>query len=94
MIIFKIYFSLSLFSFSVFSETWLRFGCIPEQLNWDTLTPTRDGYPLRPEVAESLYYLHSATGYGSFLFILKDCMDTAWIDFICSLVNYSYSSFY
>ncbi|KAJ7945915.1 alpha-1,2-Mannosidase [Quillaja saponaria] len=42
---------------------WMRFGVLPERylLDYQTLHPTGKYYPLRPELAESTFYLYQAT---------------------------------
>ena len=41
---------------------WSTFGIEPEEMDYTTMTVTYPGYPLRPEIAESAYYLYAATG--------------------------------
>jgi len=41
---------------------WKLHSIEPELLNYRTMTATREGYPLRPEIIESAYYLHRLTG--------------------------------
>lgn len=41
---------------------WNLHGIEPEQLDYGTMTVTHPGYPLRPEIIESAYYLWSETG--------------------------------
>lgn len=44
-------------------SVWRKYGCLPEGYNVMTTTPMigQVNYPLRPELAESLFYLHWAT---------------------------------
>lgn len=45
-------------------SVWRKYGFVPEAFNVQTGEP-QDGlkqYPLRPEMAESAFYLHRATG--------------------------------
>jgi mannosidase alpha-like ER degradation enhancer 2 len=37
---------------------WKRMGIEPEEINYQTLKDVSPGYPLRPEIIESTYYLH------------------------------------
>ncbi|WBW74773.1 alpha mannosidase Mnl1 [Schizosaccharomyces osmophilus] len=46
-----------LYYFSIYS----KYGQIPERFNFHTKTIELQGYPLRPEFAESTYYLYRAT---------------------------------
>ncbi len=41
---------------------WTTFGIEPEEMDYTTMKVTHAGYPLRPEIAESAYYLYTATG--------------------------------
>ena len=41
---------------------WSTFGIEPEEMDYTTMLVTYPGYPLRPEIAESAYYLWVATG--------------------------------
>ena len=42
-------------------KMWTRFGVEPEQLDYRTMKIEAAGYPLRPEIVESTYYLHRLT---------------------------------
>jgi mannosidase alpha-like ER degradation enhancer 2 len=42
-------------------KMWTAFGIEPEQLNYRTMKIEAAGYPLRPEIVESTYYLHRLT---------------------------------
>ncbi|XP_057950745.1 alpha-mannosidase I MNS5 isoform X2 [Malania oleifera] len=46
-----------------FFHVWERFGVLPERylLDYQMLHPTEKYYPLRPELAESTFYLYQAT---------------------------------
>jgi mannosidase alpha-like ER degradation enhancer 2 len=37
---------------------WMKYGIEPEEINYTTMEVTSPGYPLRPEIVESTYYLH------------------------------------
>ncbi len=41
---------------------WNLHGIEPEELDYATMTVTSSGYPLRPEIIESAYYLYFLTG--------------------------------
>lgn len=43
-------------------DMWTLVGIEPEEINYPTLTVTAPGYPLRPEIVESTYYLYHFTG--------------------------------
>jgi mannosidase alpha-like ER degradation enhancer 2 len=42
-------------------KMWTTFGIEPEQLNYRTMQIEHAGYPLRPEIIESTYYLYQYT---------------------------------
>ncbi|HWW75951.1 MAG TPA: glycoside hydrolase family 47 protein, partial [Pyrinomonadaceae bacterium] len=48
-------------------KMWTAFGVEPEQLNYRTMKVEAAGYPLRPEIVESAYYLHRLTGDPKYL---------------------------
>jgi mannosidase alpha-like ER degradation enhancer 2 len=37
---------------------WAKYGIEPEEINYQTMEVTSPGYPLRPEIVESTYYLY------------------------------------
>lgn len=43
-------------------KMWRLHGIEPEAIDYATMTVTSPGYPLRPEIVESAYYLHHYTG--------------------------------
>ena len=43
-------------------KMWRAHGIEPERLNYRTMKIESAGYPLRPEIVESAYYLHRLTG--------------------------------
>lgn len=45
---------------------WTTFGIEPEEMDYTAMKVTYPGYPLRPEIAESAYYLYAATGDARF----------------------------
>lgn len=48
-------------------KMWRLHGVEPEQLNYRTMQVESAGYPLRPEIVESAYYLHRLTGDAAYL---------------------------
>jgi mannosidase alpha-like ER degradation enhancer 2 len=42
-------------------KMWNRHGIEPEEINYRTMEVGDAGYPLRPEIVESAYYLHHYT---------------------------------
>jgi len=42
-------------------KMWTKFGIEPEELDYSTMKITKPGYPLRPEIIESAYYLYHYT---------------------------------
>ena len=48
-------------------KMWTLHGIEPEQLNYRTMRVESAGYPLRPEIVESAYYLHRLTGDAGYL---------------------------
>jgi mannosidase alpha-like ER degradation enhancer 2 len=46
---------------------WNLHGIEPEVLDYKTMKVTYPGYPLRPEIVESAYYLHRLTGDPRYL---------------------------
>ena len=39
-------------------KMWMKYGIEPEEINYQTMEVTSPGYPLRPEIVESTYYLY------------------------------------
>ena len=48
-------------------KMWTLHGIEPERLNYRTMQVEAAGYPLRPEIVESAYYLHRLTGDAEYL---------------------------
>ena len=48
-------------------KMWTTYGIEPERLNYRTMKIEGAGYPLRPEIVESTYYLHRLTGDPRYL---------------------------
>jgi mannosidase alpha-like ER degradation enhancer 2 len=46
-------------------KMWTTFGIEPEELDYSTMKVTSPGYPLRPEIIESAYYLDHFTTVSS-----------------------------
>ena len=46
-------------------KMWSLYGIEPEELNYDSMQIVSPGYPLRPEIVESTYYLHHYASIGS-----------------------------
>jgi len=42
-------------------KMWTTFGIEPEEMDYGTMKVTYNGYPLRPEIMESAYYLYQYT---------------------------------
>ncbi len=48
-------------------KMWTRHGIEPEEFNYKTMEVVHPGYPLRPEIVESTYYLYHYTKDPSYL---------------------------
>ncbi|HJU54184.1 MAG TPA: glycoside hydrolase family 47 protein, partial [Pyrinomonadaceae bacterium] len=48
-------------------KMWRQHGIEPEEINYRTMQVGDPGYPLRPEIVESTYYLHRLTRDASYL---------------------------
>ncbi|CAL4153534.1 unnamed protein product, partial [Meganyctiphanes norvegica] len=61
-----------------YHQVWKQFGFTPEFYNIPQAETTnnREGYPLRPELAESLMYLYQATGDTSLLAMAADILNS------------------
>jgi glycosyl hydrolase family 47 len=46
---------------------WTLHGVEPEVINYRTMTVVHPGYPLRPEIIESAYYLHHYTHHRQYV---------------------------
>ena len=46
-------------------KMWMKHGIEPEEINYETMEVTSPGYPLRPEIVESTYYLYHYASIGS-----------------------------
>jgi mannosidase alpha-like ER degradation enhancer 2 len=59
-------------------KMWLKEGIEPEELDYQTMTIKSPGYPLRPEIVESTYYLYHYTRDPKYLKMGA----TMWRDFV------------
>ncbi|HMH42930.1 MAG TPA: glycoside hydrolase family 47 protein [Pyrinomonadaceae bacterium] len=59
-------------------KMWTLNGIEPEEYDWATGKVTSPGYPLRPEIIESTYYLYHFTGDEKYL----KMGETMWRDFV------------
>lgn len=57
-----------------FHGVWRRYGCVPEGWNVNAASPQPNQrlYPLRPELAESIYHLYRITKDPTYLFMARD----------------------
>jgi len=46
-------------------KMWMKHGIEPEEINYETMEVVSPGYPLRPEIVESTYYLYHYALIGS-----------------------------
>ena len=46
-------------------KMWMKHGIEPEEINYTTMEVVSPGYPLRPEIVESTYYLYHYASIGS-----------------------------
>jgi len=46
-------------------KMWMKQGIEPEEINYETMEVTSPGYPLRPEIVESTYYLYRYATLGA-----------------------------
>jgi ER degradation enhancer, mannosidase alpha-like 2 len=54
---------------------WTRAGLIPDGFDYRAMKATAPSYPLRPEIIESTYYLHRATGDPRYLAMGRRFLD-------------------
>lgn len=54
---------------------WTKYGIEPEEINYKTMEVKEAGYPLRPEIVESTYYLYHYTGDIRYLQMGKTLFD-------------------
>jgi mannosidase alpha-like ER degradation enhancer 2 len=48
-------------------KMWMKHGIEPEEINYRTMEVLSAGYPLRPEIVESTYYLYQSTKNPAYL---------------------------
>jgi ER degradation enhancer, mannosidase alpha-like 2 len=53
-------------------EMWMLKGIEPEEIDYEKMVITYDGYALRPENIEGAYYLYQLTGNGKYLQMGRD----------------------
>jgi mannosidase alpha-like ER degradation enhancer 2 len=46
-------------------KMWMKHGIEPEEINYRTMEAVSPGYPLRPEIIESTYYLYHYASIGA-----------------------------
>lgn len=56
-------------------KMWSLYGIEPEEINYQTMEVTYPGYPLRPEIVESTYYLYHYTKDPRYLLMGRTCFD-------------------
>ena len=59
-------------------KMWKKYGIEPEEIKYPTMEVTSPGYPLRPEIVESTYYLYHFTRHPKYLRMGQ----TMWRDFV------------
>jgi Glycosyl hydrolase family 47 len=59
-------------------KMWNKAGIEPEEFNYQNLEITSPGYPLRPEIVESAYYLHHYSRTPEYVHM----GETMWRDFV------------
>jgi ER degradation enhancer, mannosidase alpha-like 2 len=57
-------------------QMWTLYGIEPDTLDYIRLATPDPGYPLRPEIIESTYYLHHLTGDPIYLHMGQDYLDS------------------
>jgi ER degradation enhancer, mannosidase alpha-like 2 len=57
-------------------QMWTLYGIEPDTLDYIRLATPNPGYPLRPEIIESTYYLHHLTGDPIYLHMGQDYLDS------------------
>jgi mannosidase alpha-like ER degradation enhancer 1 len=60
---------------ALYFSIWKKFGVLPERYNWNLKLPDVYFYPLRPELAESTYFLYRATRNPFYLHVAKLIMN-------------------
>lgn len=60
---------------ALYFSVWKKFGIMPERYNWHLKLPEVYFYPLRPELAESTYFLYRATRNPFYLHVAKQIIN-------------------
>ncbi|GAM23395.1 hypothetical protein SAMD00019534_065700 [Acytostelium subglobosum LB1] len=60
----------------VFHSVWRKYGFTPESYNHNTQRINQKHYPLRPELAESIYYMYTATKDPLYINMIRDLVWT------------------
>ena len=60
---------------AIYYAVWKKFGVLPERFNWNMKLPDVNFYPLRPEFAESTYFLYRATRNPFYLHVAKSIIE-------------------
>lgn len=70
-----------------FHSIWRKYGCIAEGFNLlgGYVQPGQKGYPLRPELAETIYLLYRATRDPMYLYMGRDIIKS--LNFVSKVVN-------
>ncbi|XP_037070597.1 ER degradation-enhancing alpha-mannosidase-like protein 1 [Pollicipes pollicipes] len=61
---------------ALFYAIWKRYGALPERFNWQRSQPDVLFYPLRPELAESTYFLYQATKNPFYLHVGRELVES------------------
>ncbi|MBA2736080.1 MAG: glycoside hydrolase family 47 protein, partial [Pyrinomonadaceae bacterium] len=69
-------------------KMWRAHGIEPEEFNYQTMKVVHAGYPLRPEIVESAYYLYQYTGDEKYLRMGKTFFDD-FVKYCKSEVGYA-----
>ena len=83
---------------------WKRFRVLPERFNWYHKRPDVNFYPLRPEFAESTYFLYMATKSPFYLHVGEEIVANIniytkvkwvkWNLFFSWFINYNFTNSY
>lgn len=60
---------------ALYFAIWKKFGVIPERFNWNLKLPDVFFYPLRPEFAETTYFLYRSTHNPFYLNVAKEILE-------------------
>ncbi len=56
---------------ALYFAIWKKFDALPERFNWNLKLPDVYFYPLRPEFAETTYFLYRSTHNPFYLHVAK-----------------------